>query len=195
MKRTNRTWVRLALVLLWAAWLPVSPARSAPPGELNRRAYLLTRQAAARAAAGDEQGAFSVYREALDLYEGLAREYPDWNPVGVGARLEQTLRQARELGDRLYPLPEGALELGGQLVREGNRYQVGAALADSVEDLGEDRFEVRGFTVELLEAGLRRAVRCNCPDFKYRGAKFGYPCRHVWAVLISRGLLPPNPEP
>jgi len=160
---------------------------AADPAALNREAYLLGQNARQAELSGDRDQAFEYWRRAVSSYDRLRGEFPDWNPVGVAARRASARASLERLSAELYPIPEGYIELGPGLTREGKRYNVGKALAPSVKPLGEGRYEVKGFTVTLSEFGVRSAVACDCPDFKYRGAKFGFPCKHIWAVLISLG--------
>jgi len=159
--------------------------QTSSPEEMNRQAYLLFRKGRSLELAGDQAAAFSCLTESLGIYDRLVQDHPEWNPRGVELRRSQAQAATVALNESLYPIPEGYIELTDNPVKEGQRYPKGRAMASRVTPLGGGSFEVKGFTVDVIPVGLRLAARCDCPDFKYRGLKFGYPCKHIWAVLSS----------
>ena len=75
------------------------------------------------------------------------------------------------------------------MVREGSRYDKGRIDAAKVKKIGDNQYEVGGNTVTLVKEGPLSGASCSCPDYTYRGRKFGFACRHIWAVVFKEKLL------
>ncbi|MCX6349275.1 MAG: SWIM zinc finger domain-containing protein, partial [Candidatus Aureabacteria bacterium] len=114
---------------------------------------------------------------------------PDWNPPAIAAARAQAAAGASATGEKLFRLPEGYLKIQPGMSREGKRYAQGESLVPDVVKKEEDRFEIKGFIVELTRAGPLIGAICSCPDFKYRGSKFKYACKHIWSVVLKEKLL------
>jgi len=163
------------------------------PAELNQKAYALAREAQKAALQNDDRAAYDKFTEAAGLYGRIAEKFPDWNPEAIAAARSQAAAGAAAIGEKLFRLPEGYLKIQPGMSREGKRYAQGEALVPDVVKKGEDQFEIKGFIVELTRAGPLIGAHCSCPDFKYRGSKFDYACKHLWAVILKEGLLEDKP--
>lgn len=187
MRRRFHSAALAAIFLL--AWAAVPAAEVETPGEINRRAYELSREGQGALLRGEERAAYDKFIAAAELYGKIAEKFPDWNPMAVALAKAQAEASAAALRVEVFRLPEGWLRIGGELAREGKRFAEGEALAGSVVKSQEDRYEVESFLVEFARDGPLLGARCGCPDFRYRGIKYGYPCKHIWAVVIKEKLL------
>ena len=57
------------------------------------------------------------------------------------------------------------------------------------------RFERAGYQLELFREGSTVRGSCSCPDFQFRGAERGNPCKHLWIAAEFLGFVsfPPTP--
>lgn len=175
--------------LFLIAWAAAQAAEVETPGEINRKAYELSREGQGALLRGEERAAYEKFIAAAELYRTIAEKFPDWNPMAVALGKAQAEASAVALRAKVFRLPEGWLRIGDDLAREGKRFAEGEALAGSVVKSQEDRYEVESFLVELARDGPLLGARCGCPDFRYRGIKYGYPCKHIWAVVIREKML------
>lgn len=159
------------------------------PTELNKRAYFLLREARKAHSQKEERLVYDKYIAAIGIYKKIAQQFPDWRPDAIRAKIEQYQKQANEIGERIFQLPEGYIRIWPGMIREGRRYYQGQALVSKVKEIGEDQYEVSGYTVTLVRAGPLIGAQCNGPDFKYRGSKYNYACKHIWAVILKENLL------
>lgn len=185
-----RRFQTVALAVLLALACAAAPVRAEEtPSEINQKAYALFREGQGAALTGSDRAAYDKISAAAVLYGEIARRFPEWNPPAIAVAKAQAEAAAAALGEKLFRLPEGCLKIEDGLVREGKRYAQGEALAPDVVKRGSDRYEVKGFLVELSRSGPLTGARCNCPDFRYRGSKFNYACEHIWAVVLKEKLL------
>lgn len=162
------------------------------PESLNRTGYRLVRQAEQAAVREDLKLAYDRYREAIKIYRRIGREFPDWQPRSIAARLKIYRERARQIGEEAFELPDGYIRIRPGMPKEGRRFDKGRALAMKVKKLEENEYEVGGFTVTLVRAGPLLGAACSCPDFMYRGKKHGFACKHIWAVIEREGLFREN---
>ncbi len=162
---------------------------AATPDQLHRKAYLLGREAQQAAYREDLPEAYRAYTEGVAIYREIARLDPDWRPDFVQARIEGWQEEAEKIGRRIFSLPEGTVEIGPGMTREGKRYDDGRSIAGKVKASGDDEYEVESFTVTLVREGPLLGAACTCPDFTYRGSKHGFACKHIWAVITKENLL------
>jgi hypothetical protein len=162
---------------------------SETPAGINQQAYALSREAQGAALQGEDRVAYDKFKETAGLYGSIAEKFPDWNTPAIAAAQAQAEAAAAALGEKLFHLPEGCLKIQPALSREGKRYAQGEALVPDVLKKGDDQYEIKGFLVELIRTGPLTGARCNCPDFKYRGSKYNYACKHIWAVVLEEKLL------
>ena len=156
---------------------------------MNRKVYLLVREAQKAENLKNERLAYENFIEAVKVYRLIEERYPEWNPGGIEAAVVKYQKKADEIGERIFQLPEGWLKISPGMTREGKRYYQGEALAGEVKPLGPLQFEVSGFTVALKREGPLLGAACNCPDFKYVGKRYNFACKHIWAVILKEGFL------
>ncbi len=161
----------------------------ASPDELYRKAYLLERDGRRTLHGGDLPAAYNSLSAALEVYEKVARDYPEWRPAAIGARTAAVRQETETIGREIFSLPEGTVEIVSGMVREGDRYEAGRRLAGQVRAAGESRYDVEGSTVTLVREGPLLGASCSCPDFTYRGSEYGFACKHIWAVVFNEKLL------
>lgn len=159
------------------------------PEEMYRRAYLLERAGRKALYEEDLPDAYDSFAEALAVYEEITRLYPDWRGAAIQARIEGVRGEADTVGRKIFSLPEGMVEIGPEMVREGNRYNDGRMIAGNVKALGEGKYEVEGLTVTIVREGPLRGASCTCPDYSYRGSKHGFACKHIWAVIFHEKMF------
>ena len=157
--------------------------------ELNKEAYFLIRQARKALYQKEERTAYDNFVKAGEVYGEITRLFPEWQADSIATKIEQCWKEADEIGRRIFKLPDGYIEIKRDMIREGNRYGKGRIDAAKVKKIGENQYEVGGNTVTLVEEGPLRGVSCSCPDYTYRGRKFGFACRHIWAVVFNEKLL------
>jgi SWIM zinc finger len=182
----------LALVMGASFVFPVPglPAEEgATPQKLNKEAYFLVRQARKALYQKAEQAAYDNFIKAGEVYEELARQYPEWQADSIATKIEQCRKESDEIGRKIFKIPDGYVEIKRDMTREGNRYDKGRIDAAKVKKTGENQYEVGGNTVTLVEEGPLLGASCSCPDYTYRGRKFGFACRHIWAVVFKENLL------
>lgn len=159
------------------------------PDDLYQEAYFLVREASKAHYQKAEEQAYRKYLEAVEIFKRIARQFPDWKSGMVRAGIKEYQSRAAEIGEGIFHLPEGYIKIRVGMVREGKRYRTGEALRSRVKKSGEDQYEVKGHTVTLVRAGPKVGASCDCPDFKYRGSKYDYACKHIWAVIFKEKLL------
>ncbi len=159
------------------------------PAFLNKAAYIAARQGAKALLENEERLAYERYREAVSLYEKLVQRFPDWKPRLVKVRLEGCRLKAAALEEKIFRIPAGFVEIAPGMAREGKRFPRGRFLIPQVRKTGDDRYGVGRSEVALIREGPLLGAKCTCPDFKYRGSKFGYACEHIWAVILKEKLL------
>ncbi len=159
------------------------------PQELNKEAYFLVRQARKALYQKEERAAYDDFIKAGEVYAEIVRQYPDWQADSINAKIEQCRKEADEIGRRIFKLPDGYIEIKRDMTREGNRYDKGRIDEDKVKKIAENQYEVGGNTVTLVEEGPLQGASCSCPDYTYRGRKFGFACRHIWAIVLKEKLL------
>jgi len=182
----------LALIMAASFVFPVLvlPAEEGDtPQRLNKDAYFLVRQARKALYQKEEQAAYDNFIKAGEVYAEIARRYPDWQADSIATKIEQCRKEADEIGRRIFKIPDGYVEIKRDMTREGNRYDKGRIDEAKVKRTGENQYEVGGNTVTLVEEGPLRGASCSCPDYTYRGRKFGFACRHIWAVVFKENLL------
>ncbi len=162
---------------------------TADPGELHRKAHLLGRDAQRAVYQEDILEAFEAYSEAVSLYQEIARIDPGWRTDFVQSRIEQWGKEADRLGREIFSLPDGVVEIRPGMTREGRRFDEGRAGAGRVRETGEDEYEVESFTVTVVREGPLKGAECSCPDYKYRGRKHNFACKHIWSVIARERLL------
>ncbi len=157
--------------------------------ELIRKAYLLERAGRQALYKEDLPFAYESLSKALAVYEEIGRTYPEWRPEAIRGRIEALRGETDTVGRKIFTLPEGMVEIGPEMVREGSRYNDGRLLADKVAAAVEGKYEVDGSTVTVLREGPLAGASCTCPDFTYRGSRHGFACKHIWAVVFRERML------
>lgn len=188
MKKVLTAAVVWSLFVIFPEITPGGEAAEAP-GELCRKAYLLERDARKAICEEDLLSAYEALSGALEVYEEIGRIYPEWRPEAIRGRIEALRGETITIGRKIFTLPEGAVEIGPEMVREGSRYNDGRLLAGKVTAAGEDRYEVDGSTVTIFREGPLAGASCTCPDFTYRGSRHGFACKHIWAVVFREKML------
>jgi len=180
----------LALMILTSSY-PALPGEEVEedPEELYQKAYFSVREAKEARYRKDTLLAYEKYMEAVEIYRKIRERFPDWKSKTVLARISQYLRRASEIGENIFHLPEGYLGIKPGMIREGKRFRQGEALRFRVKKVDENHYEVKGHTVTLVRAGPKLGASCDCPDFRYRGIKYGFACKHIWAVILKEKLL------
>ncbi len=186
--------VCMLLVSVWVLAL-MSPARitgeetEMTPGELNQKAYLLVREAKKALYGKDDRLAYDKFTEAIGVYDEITGHFPDWQPDAMRIKTEECRKEADTIGRRIFKLPDGYIEIEPGMVKEGDRYDKGRIDAGKVKKIDDNRYEVGENTVTLVREGPLLGASCSGPDYTYRGKKFGFACRHIWAVVLKEGLV------
>jgi len=94
-----RFWLSVLLIL--GVIIPAAPAGSPEPAELYRQAFDHFRRAERDLQAGEPASAVAGFRSALETWEGLRSDSPDWNPTAVESRIKQAGPRLREAEARL----------------------------------------------------------------------------------------------
>ena len=159
------------------------------PQKLNKEAYFLVRQARKALYQKEERTAYDNFVKAGEVYGEITRLYPEWQADSIAIKIEQCRKESDEIGRRIFKLPDGYVEIKRDMIREGNRYDKGRIDAAKVKKIGENQYEVGENTVTLVREGPLVGASCSGPDYTYRGRKFGFACRHIWAVVFNEKLL------
>ncbi|MEA1928618.1 MAG: hypothetical protein U9N73_10460 [Candidatus Auribacterota bacterium] len=159
------------------------------PQELNKKAYFLVREARKALYQKKDRQAYDSFVEAGAAYELIARQYPEWQADSIRIKIEQCRKEAEKIGEKIFQLPEGYLKIESDMVREGTRYDKGRAIAGKVQKTGENEYKVEKCTVTLAREGPLIGASCSGPDYTYRGRKYGFACKHIWAVVFKEKLL------
>lgn len=159
------------------------------PQELAKKAYFLVRQARKALYQKEDRVAYDTFIQALAVYEEIARQYPDWQADSIQVKIEQCREESDTIGMRIFTLPEGYVEIKRGMIREGNRYDKGKIDQAKVKKIGENQYEVGENMVTLVREGPLLGASCSGPDYTYRGRKYGFACRHIWAVVLKENLL------
>jgi len=159
------------------------------PQEMNKGAYFLVREARKALYKKEDLAAYDNFIKAAEAYEEIARKYPEWQAASIQTKIEQCRKESDAIGRRIFRIPDGYVEIKRDMVREGNRYDKGRIDAAKVKKIGDNQYEVGGNTVTLVKEGPLSGGSCSCPDYSYRGRKFGFSCRHIWAVVFKENLL------
>ena len=157
--------------------------------ELNKEAYFLIRQARKALYQKEERAAYDNFVKAGEVYGEITRLFPEWQADSIATKIEQCQKETDEIGRRIFKLPDGYIEIKRDMIREGNRYDKGRIDAAKVKKIGENQYEVGENTVTLVREGPLVGASCSGPDYTYRGRKFGFACRHIWAVVFNEKLL------
>jgi hypothetical protein len=192
MKKERKTERLLALVMgaIFVFSGLVLPAEGGDtPQELNKEAYFLVREARKALYQKEERAAYDNFIKAAEVYEEIARKYPEWQADSIRSKIKQCREEGDEIGRRIFKVPDGYVEIKRDMVREGNRYDKGRIDAAKVKKIGDNQYEVGGNTVTLVKEGPLLGASCSGPDYSYRGKKFGFACRHIWAVVFKENLL------
>ena len=159
------------------------------PQKLTKKAYFLVRQARKALYQKEDRVAYDTFIQALAVYEEIVRQYPDWQADSIQAKIEQCREESNTIGMRIFTLPEGYVEIKRGMTREGDRYNKGRIDEAKVKKIGENQYDVGGNTVTLVREGPLLGASCTGPDYTYRGQKYGFACRHIWAVILKEKLL------
>ena len=159
------------------------------PQKLNKEAYFLVRQARKALYQKEERTAYDNFVKAGEVYGEITRLYPEWQADSIAIKIEQCRKESDEIGRRIFKLPDGYIEIKRDMTREGSRYDKGRIDAAKVKKIGENQYEVGENTVTLVREGPLVGASCSGPDYTYRGRKFGFACRHIWAVVFNEKLL------
>ena len=180
----------LVLFALLAFLGPPSAASSGTaPSLLHERARSLMKSAAAAEARGELRSALGRYRQARLVLRRLTRVYPAFEAGTVKRELMLCSKKIGPLDEKLNPVPDGYIRVWPGMIKKGARFTKGQMLSNRVKSAGDDTYEVGGYTVRLVRSGARTAAMCSCPDFKYRALDGGYPCKHIWAVVLKERLF------
>ena len=159
------------------------------PQKLNKEAYFLVRQARKALYQKEERTAYDNFVKAAEVYGEITRLFPEWQADSIATKIEKCRKEADEIGRRIFKLPDGYIEIKRDMTREGSRYDKGRIDAAKVKKIGENQYEVGENTVTLVREGPLVGASCSGPDYTYRGRKFGFACRHIWAVVFNEKLL------
>lgn len=189
MKKTERVSAIAMVVCLIFSVLLLPAVGGDGPQELNQEAYFLVRQSRKALYQKEERVAYDNLIKAREAYEDIARQYPEWEADSIRTKIEQCREEADEIGRRIFKLPDGYVEIKRDMIREGSRYDKGGLDAAKVKKIGENQYQVGDHLVTLVREGPLLGASCSGPDYKYRGKKFGFACRHIWAVINKENLL------
>lgn len=159
------------------------------PDAVYRRALKKIELARNKQLQNDFSNARGIYRQAERDLRVLQKRYPDFKPAEIAAQIAACRQKLATLEEDSQKLPEGCIHIRPRMSRGGTRYTKGQMLARQVKEVGDDEYEVEGYTVRVTSAGGKIGVSCTGPDFQYRQLKQGKPCKHIWAVIIKEGLL------
>ena len=163
------------------------------PAALYQRALEMMQSAQNKQLQKESSTAQGHYRLAERNLRVLQKRYPDYKPSEVAAQITACQEKIAALEDESHKLPdklpEGCIQVGPSLSRQGTRYGKGQLLSGKVKEVGDGEYEVGDYTVRITRAGSKIGASCTCPDFLYNSLGKGEPCKHIWAVIIKEGLL------
>ena len=159
------------------------------PQRLNKDAYFLVRQARKALYQKEERAAYDNFIKAGEVYAEIARQYPQWQADSIATKIEQCRKESDKIGRRIFKLPDGYIKIERGMVWEGKRYDQGRVLEPKVKKVDDNKYEVEKCTVTLVRIGPLLGASCTGPDYSYRGAKYGFACKHIWAVIFKENLL------
>jgi competence protein ComEC len=91
----------LCVLLILGVVIPTASADSPDPAELYRQAFDHFRRAERDLQGGEPAAAVAGFRSALEAWERLRADSPDWNPEAVELRIKQADSRLREAEARL----------------------------------------------------------------------------------------------
>jgi hypothetical protein len=159
------------------------------PGALYQKALRIIHSAQQESSRKDSSAALGKYRQAERDLRILNNRYPDYEPAEVNAQISGCQEKIALIGEESFQIPTGYLRVWTGMTQERNRYEKGRLLARKVKKIGDDEYEVGDYTVRLVRSGKKIGASCSGPDFKYRGLKEDFACKHIWAVIIKERLL------
>lgn len=176
--------VLACLFLLLAA----SSSSAVEPAAMEKKALSLIQSAKGAESNQEYESAKGRYELAEKTLKSIQKEHPKYNPAQIKAQIGECAEKVSELDNKLYPLPDGCIEITSGMDHGGNRFTKGKALVQSVKKEGEGEYKVSDYTISIVKSGPKTGASCTCPDFKFQ-LKEGLPCKHIWAVALKEKLV------